>query len=162
MTGPILPLAPYRISLEQHLIDQGQVEEAAGEYRCGCGRIVAAAGFRDVRDVSDQFGDKPFVCDTCASDLIRREMAEHEEACRLAQEAAGALDEELLNGLRADRDLALARSDWTQLADNRDRLGADLTAAWDAYRASVRAWFGAARDEGVIADFPSAPDGEPA
>lgn len=158
-----LPLAPYRPSLAMVLTALGREAEAAGAYTCGCGRHVMAAGFYDVRDQPDSFGGQPFVCQTCASDLMRREDAAHAEAVRLAKEAVGVLDDERLNDLRAQRETALARSDWTQLADNRDRIGPVMSARWDEYRAAWRAWFSTARDTGVIGptpDLPKEPEAE--
>ncbi len=157
MTDVILPLAPYRMTLASYLTDAGRLQEASSDFSCRCGRQVMASGFFDVRDRSD-FGGASWVCQTCASDLMRREAAAHEEACRIAREQAGQLGEERLNDLRAQREIALVRSDWTQLADNRTRIGATASAAWDAYRQAVRDWFAVARDTGTVGDFPAAPE----
>lgn len=157
MTDVILPLAPYRMTLASYLTDAGRMKEASSDYSCRCGRQIMAAGFVDVRD-RDDFGGNPWVCLTCASDLMRREEAFHQEACRLAKEQAGQLGEERLNDLRAQREIALVRSDWTQLADNRTRIGPEASSAWDAYRQALRDWFATARDTGAVGDFPVAPE----
>lgn len=150
--------APFRITLADYLTNAGRTEEAERSYRCACGRIVPAAGFVDVRDRPEGEFKAPWVCGVCVSHLQRVEAAEYEAAQVRAAEAEGLLHEETLNGLRATRDLFLARSDWTQLADNRERIGPELAAAWDAARAAARAWFATARDTGVIEDFPTTPE----
>lgn len=157
MTNVPAPLAPYRMTLAAYLTADGRLQEAASVFSCRCTRQVMASGFFDVRD-QDGFGGAPWVCQTCASDLMRREAAAHEEACRIFREQAGQLDEERLNDLRAQREIALVRSDWTQLADNRARIGETASAAWDAYRQAVRDWFAVARDTGTVGDFPAAPE----
>lgn len=154
----VLPPTPYRITLAMALAAAGRMAEASGSYGCSCGREVMAAGFYDVRDQPENFGGQAFACQTCVSDLMRREEAAHVEEVRRVKEAAGVLDDERLNDLRARREIALTRSDWTQLADNRARIGETASAAWDAYRMAVRAWFSTARDTGIIGDFPTAPE----
>jgi hypothetical protein len=150
------PVPPFRIDLKTALIDAGRPEEADQVYRCLCRRRLPADTFVDVRDHIDRFGTG-FVCTTCASDLRRSEQSAYEVALREYEVAQGALCEEVLNDLRGRRDVALAKSDWTQLLDNRDRLGSAASALWDAYRAAVRAWFTTARDTAVIEDFPDPP-----
>lgn len=150
------PTAPFRIDLDSWLIAEDRATEADTRYTCTCGRVQHSKLFVDVRDQPERF-TAPFVCDVCASALQREELVAHEAALRDYLAAQGQLDEETLNGLRAQRDVALQRSDWTQLADNRDRLGLPAAEAWDTYRADVRAWFATARDTGVIGPMPEAP-----
>lgn len=150
------PTPPFRIDLATALIEAGRPDEAAQKYRCPCRRVLPAQVFVDVRDLVDVFGTG-FICSTCASDLRRTEQAAYEAALRDYEASQGQLCEEALNNLRGRRDVALARSDWTQLLDNRERLGPAASALWDAYRADVRAWFATARDTAVIGDFPDPP-----
>lgn len=150
------PSPPFRVDLDAWLIAEGREVEADTHYQCACGAVEHSKLFRDVRDRPDLFAS-PFVCGTCASDLERQELIAFELAYRAWQASEGTLDGETLNGLRAQRDAALQRSDWTQLADNRDRLGPTAAAAWDVYRAAVRAWFATARDTGEVGPMPEPP-----
>lgn len=157
MTTPA-PLKPYRVDLASVLRDQGREAEADGIYGCPCcGKSEPAALFKDVRD-RDDFGGAQFVCLTCASDLERCELVAWEEAVRAHMAAEGQLDDETLNGLRAQRDRLLRTTDHTQLADYREQMGEEAYQAVTSYRAAVRAWFQAARDTGVIGELPVAPD----
>lgn len=155
------PVKPFRIDLASWLVAEGRAGEADTIYRDSCGKEAHASLFRDVRDRPDLFPDRPFVCATCASDLERQELVAYEAALRAHLAAQGQLDDETLNTLRARRDQFLRASDWTQLTDNRDRLGPDVAAAWDAARMAARTWFSTARDTGQIGVFPGAPDDPP-
>jgi len=150
------PTPPFRVDLATFLTEEGRSEQADARYSCECRRVVHASGFFDVRDRPDLFS-RQFVCSTCCSTLRREEQAAYEVALREYQAAQGGLGEELLNDLRGRRDVALARSDWTQLLDNRVRIGGPTASLWDTYRAAVRDWFAVARDAGVIGDFPAPP-----
>lgn len=126
-------------------------------YGCECGKAVHVSQFIDVRDRPDLF-TQAFVCEVCASDLMRREKIEAEQKAERDLIAAGRLPEEHLNTLRASRDMCLQRSDWTQLQDNRERIGPEASARWDAYRAACREWFASARDTGTVGDLPATPE----
>ena len=47
-------------------------------------------------------------------------------------------DEELADEARTERNQLLADSDWTQLPDARNAMGADKAAEWDTYRQALR------------------------
>ena len=47
-------------------------------------------------------------------------------------------DEQLASEARTKRNQLLADSDWTQLPDARNAMGADKAAEWDAYRQALR------------------------
>lgn len=151
------PQPPFRVDLATFLISEGRAAEADQEYRCACGKTRHASLFKDVRDQQALFTGQAFVCDVCVSDLERRELVAHECAMREWLASQGHLDAGELNLLRGRRDAALARTDWTQLQDNRERLGADAATSWDAYRSAVRSWFATARDTAVVGEFPEPP-----
>lgn len=157
MTQALAPSAPFRVDLATALRAEGRHEEADGVYPCRCGRPdIPAAHFIDVRDQGEAF-PTPFVCDTCASELQRHEQAAYEQALRDYLAAQGTLDEETLNGLRAERDKLLRATDHTQLADYREDMGEAAYQLVTAYRAALRAWFVTARDTGEIGDLPEPP-----
>jgi hypothetical protein len=152
-------VTPYRITLADWLLEQG--EDVAPAYRCSCGTIAAPAEIMDVRDRPDLF-PAPFVCRAvCKAILDRQETYEREQAEAAALAAAGQIHEEKLNDCRARRDRALGKSDWIEFPSSQARVGTELTAAWLNYRAAVWAWFHAARDNGLIGDFPLSPDEQP-
>lgn len=152
-----IPIKPFRPTLAMWFCVEGDLSAALKDYQCRCLRISAASGFFRVDDYPDLFGGAVWVCQTCASDLQRREDAEYCRALQEYENNQGRLDEEQLNTLRAARDLALSKSDYTQLLDNRTAMGEEMSLAWDQYRAAVRAWFVTARDSGVVAPFPDVP-----
>lgn len=153
----IPPTKPFRPTLAQWYYAEGDMPAAIKEYECGCGRILTADGFVRIDDRPDLFGNRVWACHTCASDLQRREDAEYARALEEYENNQGRLTDDQLNTLRAARDLALSKSDYTQLLDNRTDMGEEMSLAWDNYRAAVRAWFVTARDSGVVAPFPDVP-----
>lgn len=154
----IAPVKPFRPTLALWLSAEGRLGEALKERTCACGRSCFPERVFRVDDRPDLFPDQVWVCETCASDLMRREEADYEVALREYENAQGRFDEEQLNEFRAKRDSALTRSDWVELPSNIRRLGPELAAQWDQYREDVRAWFSNIRDEGEIKPFPSAPE----
>ena len=148
----------HRIRLDEALRDLGRDAEAAERFDCRCGRLGLPAGlFVDVRD-RDEFGDAGFVCDGCASDLMRREVAEAEEAERQRLAAAGQLDEETMNGLRAGRNQRLGPTDFIEASAAKERVGPERTAALLAFRAACHHVVDHARETGEILPFPDPPE----
>lgn len=149
----------YRLRLDQALRDLGRDEEAAGRYDCQpCGAVrVFAALMVDVRD-REEFGGASFVCETCASDLIRQETAEAEELERQRLAALGKVDEETMNGLRAARNQRLGPTDWIEASAAKERVGPERTAALLAYRAACHHVVDHARDTGEALPFPDPPE----
>lgn len=152
-----MPIKPFRPTLAMWFCVEGDLPATLKTYQCRCFRISTASGFFRVDDRPDLFERAVWVCQTCASDLQRREEAEYNRALQEYENNQGRLDEDQLNTLRAARDLALSKSDYTQLLDNRTAMGEETSLAWDNYRAAVRAWFVTARDSGVVAPFPDVP-----
>lgn len=151
------PTKPFRPTLDMWFCAEGDMPSTLKDYQCRCSRVLAASGFFRVDDRPDLFDGAVWVCQTCVSDLQRREEAEYCRALQEYENDNGRLDEDQLNTLRAARDLALSKSDYTQLMDNRASMGEEMSQAWDQYRADVRAWFVVARDTGMVAPFPDIP-----
>lgn len=153
-----MTVSPYRISLADALIQAGREAEAAQAFLCTCGVAAHASDFIDVRDRGDLFS-APFVCRAvCRAVLDRQETYEREQREASVLAAAGQIHEERLNDCRAQRDRALGRSDWIEFPSSQHRIGPERTTAWVNYRAAVWAWFYAARDTGLIGEFPKSPD----
>lgn len=97
-------------------------------YQCpGCPRRLPPTGIVRTAGLP---GDLPaYLCHTCASGPHREALAAQDAAER---EAAGPD----WSGVRARRDAALARCDWTQGADA--PLSETDKAAWQAYRQALR------------------------
>lgn len=108
-------------------------EEPAPLYRCrGCPRELEATGFVSTAGLVGE--DLPaWLCHTCASGPHRLAVAAHDEAERHAAAAAGEHD---WSDVRGERDLRLARCDWTQAADA--PLSPELKEAWRIYRQELR------------------------
>lgn len=126
-----LPADLYELeTLEAVLIGRG--DEVADLYQCpACVRQLPAIGIVRTAGLP---GDLPaFVCHTCASAPHRAALAAQSESARVTDAAAGVYD---WSDARADRDLKLARSDWTQMPDS--PLDEPARAVWAAYRQALR------------------------
>lgn len=137
-----------RQTYADHLKNIGREDLLDGRlFACVCRRKMDPASLFDVRDEDDVDGE--FCCAICTS-------AKDREAAAAAEAALPWPTEEQLNDLRAARDVALLRSDWTQLPDNQARLSEAERQAWIDYRQQWRDLVTAAK-EGRRVDPPVPP-----
>lgn len=131
--------------LSDHLRETGKPDD--GRYRCdGCGRVTPSTDLVDARELPQLPGR--WVCrQVCTSQMDR-------EAEAAAVAARAWPTDEQLNDLRAERDLRLLKTDWTQLLDNRTRLGPTNCERYDVHRAHIRAVVTFAK-LGVRRDWPA-------
>ena len=129
----MIPASVYELrSLEAILEERDALPPEGSVYKCsGCPRILAPSGFVSTAGLP---GDLPaFLCHTCASGPHRLAVAAQAEEERAAATAAGEHD---WSAVRGERDIRLARCDWTQGGDS--PLDDDAKAAWAAYRQELR------------------------
>lgn len=119
-----------RPTLQEHLLAQGQPVPVSHPCENMCRRERAPAQLVDAAMYPDLWGR--WVCEVCIS------CKDREEQAMLEAQRPWPTEEDLA-GLRAERDLRLTKTDWTQLLDNRDRLGPVNCDRYDLYRAEVRA-----------------------